>query len=58
MRFSKSRPKTEIEQFNELFRRNNKKYRLEANTKGEILSIETNDTQIKAWLMTKGFTEE
>lgn len=54
MILTKDRAKTEIEEFHE-FVKDKKKYSVGSNGKGEIVSCETNNPKIIAWLIKKGF---
>ena len=56
MILTKDRPKTEIQQFNE-FVKDKRHYSVNANGNGEIISCETNNKDIIAWLKEKGFKE-
>ena len=56
MILTKDRPKTEMQQFIE-FVNDKKNYSVGYNAKGEIISCETKDKKIIAWLNKMGFNE-
>jgi len=56
-KFSKSRPQTEVEEFNSMPNIEGKSFKMLSDTRGNIISIESDDPQIAAFLISKGFTE-
>jgi len=55
-RFTKSRPKTEVEEFNSINNLDTRTYMKESNTQGQIIFVETDDPVISAFMISKGFS--
>jgi len=55
-KFTKVRPETEVEQFNKIPNISTREYKRQANGKGEIISVETDDPVVSAFMISKGFS--